>query len=283
MHHDMFSFWCAAGYTSSLSTSGMNNKDFATFNKAVIDNCLPLPVTVPNASTAPSAGISICPALYCLPRRGRAPNPPDRHSAGGSPDEKLLTQEEDVCLDSIERYLKSHPEVGSILIEIVNASTGVVLSPTFCGRLRIMCDQHRVILICDECLTWGRNGFFMCRTTAYIDFCPHVIIMGKVGLGIVLVKDWNNSPSELNLDKKVRPASARSSYIECSTVLGRKADKNSVRKDPPVSDGNFAGLAEEVLHYIEQDLVKFEWKYLQGEDGREQAWWQGSSVGLKER
>jgi hypothetical protein len=188
-----------------------------------------------------------------------------------------LREEEDRSLDVIGRYLGCHPQVGSLLIEIVNASTGVVLSPRFCECLQVECAAHGVILICDECMTWGRDSIFMCRTPAYIKFRPDVIIMGKVGIGIVLVRDFNkNNVNQLNLNNRSRPVSADTPFVESTTCKGPHVDLNAVRKSPPVPDFLFAPLVEELLYYIEMGLVEFNWVVF-----NDQVWWQGSSLGLQ--
>ena len=303
----MFSFF--AGDLSRKSTSGMNKKVFDKYKKDVGAHCVPLPVTVANATPGLWSGTAIvcsAPASDHLPQtlpltlvpvtvqvhaRRRWPPTPDpraRHRAGAREKEKAaerLEAEETACLEVIDEYLRCNPYVvGSIVMEIVNAATGVVLSPTFCRQLQLICERHLVILICDECLTMGRNGFLTCRTEEYIDFAPDVIVLGKIGFGLTMVKDWSGSRQKINLNERARPTSSQTAYVECSTVQkGNVRDLNAVRKSPAVPDHTFAPYVEEILAYIEEEHIVLDWVRIKGPGGKNKMWWQGSSAGLKER
>lgn len=128
----------------------------------------------------------------------------------------------------------------------------------------------------------------MCRSGAYIEFRPHAIVMGKAGVGVVLLRDWDRSDKDLRLDEMSQPTSAKVTYVECSTVDDFKVDEEAVRKNPAVADVTLAPLVTELMDLIDAKLLEPAWVRLEGDPDPDtgecmQMWFQASSHQLKKR
>jgi 4-aminobutyrate aminotransferase len=140
------------------------------------------------------AGVTVAPFPYA-------------HYYGWSEDETV-----DFCLKELRHLLYSQTaptETAAILIESVLGEGGyVVPAPRFMQGLREICDQHGILLICDEIQSgFGRTGKFFAYEHAGI--VPDVMIMAK---GIASGLPLSGIAARKELMQKWEPGSHGGTY-----------------------------------------------------------------------
>lgn len=88
-------------------------------------------------------------------------------------------------LEAVKAVINSTPEVVAILVEPVQGEGGVnIPAPDYIAQLRLLCDQHGLLLMLDEIQTGvGRTGKFMAYQ--HNDILPDVCTMAKaLGNGV---------------------------------------------------------------------------------------------------
>ena len=91
--------------------------------------------------------------------------------------------------------------IAAVIVEPVAGSTGVLVPPKgYLERLRVLCDQHGLLLIFDEVITgFGRTGsmFAAQQFGVHADMitCAKGITNGAVPMGAVLVAPGSTMPS----------------------------------------------------------------------------------------
>ena len=109
------------------------------------------------------------------------------HQAAG------LTMAEDECLLELE-YLLKDGLINSLLLELVQVTTGFVLSARFLKNLSSLFRQHNAKIVVDEVMTAGRTSRYLLYCTM-CGFEADYITMGKwVMGGLVLRRDTTVGP-----------------------------------------------------------------------------------------
>jgi len=80
-------------------------------------------------------------------------------------------------LDEVRTVIAQHSDVGAIMVEPILGNGGVVLIPEECLlQIRAICDEHSLLLICDEITTgFGRCG----RWFLSEGYPPDILVVGK--------------------------------------------------------------------------------------------------------
>ena len=113
--------------------------------------------------------------------------PVNAHQAAG------LTMAEDECLLELE-YLLKEGLINSLLLELVQVTTGFVLSARFLKNLRSLFHQHNAKIVVDEVMTAGRTSRYLLYCTM-CGFEADYITMGKWVMGaLVLRRDTTVGP-----------------------------------------------------------------------------------------
>jgi len=68
--------------------------------------------------------------------------------------------QEQLALNKIQEQLKRHPDIGCVILETVSwAVTMAPYSIKFWQQLRLICDEHNVLMVVDDvAFCWGTNG-----------------------------------------------------------------------------------------------------------------------------
>lgn len=140
-----------------------------------------------------SAGIIACPVSL-----------PDSYITSASCADEVaklqqqLRQMDDRALQVYETFLAQNPgAVRMVFVELMLASSGLVISPHFAVKLREISHRHGVLVAVDECYTFLRvAGGLMCRSPSYREMMPDIVVGGKAGFGFWLAaqtrpSDWS--------------------------------------------------------------------------------------------
>ena len=95
---------------------------------------------------------------------------------GGVPDKAVRDAEEE-CLLELEHLLKSGL-INSLLLELVQVSTGFILSTGFLADLRILFVKYDAKIVVDEVMTAGRTSDYLLYSQK-LGFDADYITMGK--------------------------------------------------------------------------------------------------------
>ncbi|MBE9548842.1 MAG: aspartate aminotransferase family protein [Proteobacteria bacterium] len=81
--------------------------------------------------------------------------------------------------DAFEKAIEENPELVAILLEPIQGETGVVVPPAgYFKNLRKLCDQHNILLICDE-IQAGMNRTGKWFAHQHDDILPDIITVAK--------------------------------------------------------------------------------------------------------
>lgn len=81
--------------------------------------------------------------------------------------------------DAFEKAIEENPELVAILLEPIQGETGVVVPPAgYFKKLRKLCDQHNILLICDE-IQAGMNRTGKWFAHQHDDILPDIITVAK--------------------------------------------------------------------------------------------------------
>ena len=87
--------------------------------------------------------------------------------------------QEQLALSKIQEQLKKHPDIGCVILETVSwAVTMAPYSIKFWQQLRLICNEHNVLMVVDDvAFCWGTNGTMF--GYAPYDIQPDICAIGK--------------------------------------------------------------------------------------------------------
>lgn len=150
------------------------------------------------------------------------------------------------CADQILSILQKNPSIGAIMIEPILGNGGVIPIPEeYLLRIRQICDEHNLLLICDEITTgFGRCGrWFMSEA-----YPPDILIVGKaitngfLPLSAVIVAEsiWQTFDSSGNFrhgqTNLNHPACCAAGLATIEILLSMNAPEACLRKGQELQD-----------------------------------------------
>lgn len=92
---------------------------------------------------------------------------------------KTTKEAENFSLLSFQKLLEKNDDICAVIVEPIMVNAGVyLLSPSYLGRLRVLCDKHQIALIFDEIQTaFGWLGTFFAASKYKV--IPDILTLGK--------------------------------------------------------------------------------------------------------